>query len=63
MKEPRSLSSEWSSTGRFDDEITLPLRIICERKPDSGGQSREQLPRNDAPGRNPKETHKPVRAA
>jgi hypothetical protein len=32
----------WSETGEFDDEITLPLRIICERKSESPGANRRE---------------------
>ncbi len=37
MKEVRRRPSPASAgTDQFDDEITLPLRIVCERRPESG---------------------------
>jgi len=35
MDEDRNWSTTIRGTGQFDDEITLPLRIICERKPEA----------------------------
>jgi hypothetical protein len=32
MQEDRNWSATIGESGQFDDEITLPLRIICERK-------------------------------
>jgi len=47
---------------RFDDEITLPLRIICERKTDViEANRREPSAAQDARGR--EADRKPIRAA
>jgi hypothetical protein len=54
----------WSGTGKFDDEITLPLRIICERKSEAAGANRrEEQNSNDVRDHEHKEVHKLVRAS
>ena len=51
-------------TGKFDDEITLPLRIICERKSEAAGANpREEQKTKDVRDREHKEVHKLVRAS
>lgn len=55
-----------SETGEFDDEITLPLRIICERKSEAAGANRreEQKTKNVREReREHKDVHKLVRAS
>jgi hypothetical protein len=55
-----------SGTGKFDDEITLPLRIICERKSEAAGANpREDQKTKDARDRERtyKEVQKLVRAS
>jgi hypothetical protein len=54
----------WSETGKFDDEITLPLRIICERKSEAAGANRrEEQKTKDVRDREHKEVQKLVRAS
>jgi len=49
----------WSETGKFDDEITLPLRIICERKSEAAGANlREEKKTKDV--RDHQHKHKEV---
>jgi len=61
MKEARLPSPATRGSERFDDEITQPFRIVCERKPESGRHnSAEDF--NRTGGREPKGTHKPIRA-
>jgi hypothetical protein len=35
MEQDRNWSETIRETSQFDDEITLPLRIVCERKPEA----------------------------
>jgi hypothetical protein len=67
MQEDRNWSATIRETGRFDDEITLPLRIICERKSEAAGANHRGEPkanvRERERERQHKEVHKLVRAS
>jgi hypothetical protein len=54
----------WSEIGKFDDEITLPLRIICERKSEAAGANlREKQKTKNVRDREHNEVQKLVRAS
>jgi hypothetical protein len=62
MKEDRNWSATVRGTGQFDDEITLPLRIVCERK----GEAIRVYPAGDEQANDVRRSNgdqKPVRAA
>jgi hypothetical protein len=62
MQEDRNRSATIRETGQFDDEITLPLRIICERKSEAAGANPGEEPKaKDV--RDHKEVQKLVRAS
>ncbi len=64
MQEDRNRSATIRETGKFDDEITLPLRIICERKSEAAGANPTEEPKaKDVRERERKEVHKLVRAS
>ena len=62
MQEDRNRSATIRETGKFDDEITLPLRIICERK----GEAIRVYPAREEQAKDVRRSNgdqKPVRAA
>ena len=66
MEEDRNWNATVRGTSHFDDEITLPLRIICERKSDAAGTDPRKEPKAKdvrEREREHKEVHKLVRAS
>ena len=64
MEEDRNWNATVRGTSHFDDEITLPLRIICERKSEAAGANRrEEQKTKDVRDREHKEVRKLVRAS
>jgi len=66
MQEDRNRRATIRETSKFDDEITLPLRIICERKSEAAGANPTEEPKaRDVRERERghKEVHKLVRAS
>ena len=61
MQKDLSRSATIRGTGQFDDEITLPLRIVCERKSDRVLSNTEESSRKDASKQ--REAQKLVRAS
>lgn len=61
MERDRNWSTTIRGTGQFDDEITLPLRIVCERKSDRVPSKTEESSRKDASKH--REAQKLVRAS
>ncbi len=59
MQEDLNWSATLGEGGKFDDEITLPLRIICERKSEAGANPREEQKTKDVRERE----HRLVRAS
>ena len=62
MKNARQQTGEAPKTDRFDDEITLPIRIVCERKLLSREDSKEEPLRRSAGDRDLVAAQKPWRA-
>jgi hypothetical protein len=63
MKESHNGSLDIREAGRSDDEITLPLRIVCERRPDRAPVNSGDPKLKNARDRDHKEAQKPVRVA
>jgi hypothetical protein len=62
MEQDRNWNVTIRGTSQFDDEITLPLRIICERKPEAVRVN----PTQEAPSNEVRRSNgnpKPIRAA
>jgi hypothetical protein len=62
MKEDRNWSATVRGSGQFDDEITLPLRIICERKLEPAFANPREEPKQ-MNARDHKEAQEPIHAA
>jgi hypothetical protein len=64
MQKDLNWSATIRETGRFDDEITLPLRIICEHKSEAAGANpKEEQKTNDVRDGEHKEVQKLARAS
>ena len=59
MEEDRNWNATVRGTSHFDDEITLPLRIICERKSEAAGTDPRKEPKakDKKAGKNSEKAH------